>query len=107
MVQKETRFALNAPGVIFDKIYRVTIEFNSQAWSTSPIQLVNVFFNGIFKQSWNKENSSLSWLFSTKLQFLEISFRPENIIDYMAAGPNFNWYRLSIPIKNVNIYELP
>ncbi len=90
-----------------DKIYRVTIEFNSQQWSVSPIQLVNVFFNGIFIQSWNKENSSLSWLFSTKLEFLEISFRPNNVINYMATGPNFNWYRLSIPIKNVNIDELP
>ena len=53
------------------------------------------------------ENNSISWLFSTELEFLEVSFRPENVVDYMATGPNFNWYRLSIPIKNVNIDELP
>ena len=53
------------------------------------------------------ESNSLSWLFSTEIEFLEISFLPENIIDYMATGPNFNWHRLSILIKDVNIDELP
>jgi len=88
------------------KIYRVTIEFNAHAWSISPVKSVNVFFNGIFQQGWTKENSNLSWLFRTDLEFLEISFRPENVIDYMATGPHFNWYRLTIPIMNASVVEL-
>ena len=89
-----------------NKIYQVTLEFNSYAWLVSPVKSVNVFFNGIFQQGWNKENSSFSWLFSTELEFLEISFRPENVIDYMAMGPHFNWYRLTIPIMNASVVEL-
>jgi hypothetical protein len=89
-----------------EKIYRVTIEFNSHAWSVSPVGSVNVFFNGIFQQGWTKENSSLSCLFSTDLEFLEISFRPEKVIDYMAMGPHFNWYRFTIPIMNASVIEL-
>jgi hypothetical protein len=89
-----------------NKIYQVTLEFNSYAWLVSPVKSVNVFFNGIFQQGWNKENSSLSWLFSTELEFLEISFRSENVIDYMAMGPHFNWYRLTIPIMNASVVEL-
>jgi hypothetical protein len=84
---------------------RVTIELHANAWSLSPVQRVNVFFNGTYVGVCTKENSNFTWVFKSDLDFLEISFRPEKVIDYRAAGPNFNWYRLSIPIIKVTLEE--
>jgi hypothetical protein len=88
-----------------NKTLRVTVELTSKAWSLSPIQNVNVFFNGIHVGVCTRERSHFTWLFKSNLDFLEISFRPEQVIDYMATGPNFNWYRLSIPIMKATIKE--
>ena len=90
-----------------NKKYCVTLEFNAYAWSQSPVESVNVFFNGIFIQAWKKTTNHFSWTFSTNLDFLEVSFRPDKTIDYMATGPHFNWYRLTIPIRNASVVELP
>lgn len=89
-----------------NKIYRVSFVFNASAWSVSPVESVNVFFNGIFIQAWKKNTSNFSGTFRTKLDFLEVSFRPDKTIDYMATGPHFNWHRFSIPIMNANLFEL-
>jgi hypothetical protein len=88
-----------------NKSLQVTIELNSKGWSLSPVQNVNVFFNGIYVGACTKQRSHFTWLFKSNLDFLEISFRPDQVIDYMATGPNFNWYRLSIPIMKVTIKE--
>ena len=86
---------------------RVGIALDANAWSLSPLQNVNVFFNGTHVGVCTKESSNFTWLFNSELDFLEISFRPEKVIDYMATGPNFNWYRLSIPIMKVTVEEEP
>jgi hypothetical protein len=86
---------------------RVTIKLHKSAWSLSPVQRVNVFFNGIHVGVCTQESSNFTWVFKSDLDFLEISFRPEKVIDYIASGPNFNWYRLSIPIIKVTLEEEP
>ena len=81
--------------------YELKISLDPYAWSIAPIGEFDLFLNGVYIQTCDKKYDVYHLKYKAKLNFLEISLRPRIILDYRSTN-YFNWYRMSIPVKQVS-----
>jgi hypothetical protein len=82
--------------------YKVSVELDNDSWRSSPIGAINLFLNGDFIQTCTKQFSEYNWIYSTNFDFIEISIRPNILLDYRKSS-NFNWKRMSTPVKKISL----
>ena len=81
--------------------YELKISLDPYAWSIAPIGEFDLFLNGVYIQTCDKKYDVYHLKYKAKLNYLEISLRPRIIFDYRSTN-YFNWYRMSIPVKQVS-----
>jgi hypothetical protein len=87
------------------KSYELTISLDTYAWSIAPIGAFDLFLNGVYIQTYDKKFDVYHLKYKAKSKFLEISLRPTIILDYRGTN-DFNWHRMSIPVKQVSFIEI-
>ena len=95
----DTRLTFNASK---GESYKVLVELDDDSWKSSPTGAFNLFLNGDFIQTCTKQFSEYNWIYSTNFDFIEISIRPNILLDYRKSS-NFNWNRMSTPVKKISL----
>ena len=82
--------------------YELKISLDPYAWLIAPIGAFNLFLNGDFIHTCTKQFSEYNCVYSTNSGFIEISIRPNILLDYRESS-DFNWHRMSIPVKKISL----
>jgi len=82
--------------------YELSISLEPHEWKVAPIKAFNLFLNGVYIQTCDKQHDVYKFRYKTELNFIEISIRPTILFDYRKSD-HFNWYRMSIPVKHISL----
>jgi hypothetical protein len=88
-----------------NRTYRVEIITDKNEFKSSPVGAFNLFINGEFQGTCTNENNLHECIYKTNLDFIEISIRSNLLFDYRRSN-NFNWYRMSVPIKSIKVENI-
>ena len=93
--------------ILFDsetkRIQTLILELDSHAWSVSIPQRIDCFLNGKFIGTFGKEISVLTIDIEAKKGINELSFRSSKPWNYTLNDINYNWQRLQMPVRKIEI----
>ena len=93
--------------ILFDsetkRIQTLILELDSHAWSVSIPQRIDCFLNGKFIGTFGKEISVLTINIEAKKGINELSFRSSKPWNYTLNDINYNWQRLQMPVRKIEI----
>ena len=98
----DTRLTINAHK---GETYKLTVTLDQASWKLAPMGAFNLFINGDFIQTCTEQINEYEWIYTTNLDFIEISIRPNILLEYRKSV-NFNWNRMSVPVKQISLSSL-
>ena len=82
--------------------YQIALELDEGSWTIAPVSGFEIFVNGHFLDTCLKDRSQFKWVVKSSRNFLEFSIRPIENYDFRQEGLDFNWYRMSVPVRSIS-----
>lgn len=87
-------------------VYQLELQLDEEFWAIAPVSGFQIFVNGHFLDTCLKDRSQFTWVIQSPRDFLELSIRSLEYFDFRREGPHFNWYRMSVPVRTIEIKVL-
>ncbi len=82
--------------------YQIELELDEEFWTIAPVSGFEFFVNGHFLETCLKDRFEFNWVVKSPRNFLEFSIRPIESCDFRQEGLDFNWHRMSVPVRSIS-----